>query len=47
MTPAEQASQAERARAALQAWNGYDPTAAEQRDLDEELDRRLAEADNH
>ncbi|MCX5406529.1 hypothetical protein OHA37_21965 [Streptomyces sp. NBC_00335] len=43
-TPADPAHQAP--RAALQVWNGYGPTAAEQRDLDEELDRRLAEARN-
>lgn len=44
LTPDERAERAEQARAALQSWNGYDPTAAEQRDLDSELDRRLAEA---
>ncbi|MFE5538823.1 hypothetical protein [Streptomyces sp. NPDC056492] len=44
LTPAERAERAEQARAALQAWNGYAPTAAQQRDLDSELDRRLAEA---
>ncbi|MFD6418001.1 hypothetical protein [Streptomyces sp. NPDC060194] len=42
LTPAERAEQAERAKAVLQAWNGYDPTAAEERALDAELDRRLA-----
>ncbi|MET9886194.1 hypothetical protein ABZZ20_24285 [Streptomyces sp. NPDC006430] len=44
LTPAERAERAERARAALRAWNGYAPTAAEQQDLDGELDRRLAQA---
>jgi hypothetical protein len=31
-------------RAALTAWNGYDLTAAAQREADLELDRRLAVA---
>ncbi|MEU5902278.1 hypothetical protein [Streptomyces venezuelae] len=44
LTPQERAEQAERARAALQQWNGYSPSTAEQQDLDAELDRRLAEA---
>ncbi|MFD4242329.1 hypothetical protein ACFWP3_12140 [Streptomyces sp. NPDC058525] len=44
LTPAERAERAERARVALYDWNGYAPTAAEQRDLDRELDRRLTEA---
>ncbi|MBD0744936.1 hypothetical protein [Streptomyces sp. CBMA152] len=44
LTPAERAEQAEKARAVLEAWNGYAPSAAEQRDLDSELDRRLAQA---
>ncbi|MFD9337943.1 hypothetical protein ACFWBF_26610 [Streptomyces sp. NPDC060028] len=44
LTPAERAERAERARAALRAWNGYAPTAAEQQELDSELDRRLREA---
>ncbi|MEV6326248.1 hypothetical protein [Streptomyces sp. NPDC051909] len=44
LTPAERAERAERALAALKEWNGYDPSPAEQRDLDDELDRRLAEA---
>ncbi|MEV0281891.1 hypothetical protein AB0I22_36665 [Streptomyces sp. NPDC050610] len=43
-TPAELAERAERARAVLREWNGYDPTEAEQAALDAELDRRLAEA---
>ncbi|MFF3160221.1 Arc family DNA-binding protein [Streptomyces sp. NPDC057910] len=43
LTPAERAERAEQARAALQAWNGYAPSAAEQADLDSELDRRLAQ----
>jgi hypothetical protein len=42
LTPAERAARAEQARAALRAWNGYDPTETEQADLDAELDRRLA-----
>ncbi|MFE9888472.1 hypothetical protein OIE62_41595 (plasmid) [Streptomyces scopuliridis] len=44
LTPAERAERAEKARAALEKWNGYAPTTAEQRDLDSELDRRLAAA---
>ncbi len=44
LTPAERAERAERARVALYDWNGYAPTTAEQRDLDRELDRRLAGA---
>lgn len=43
LTPAERAERAEQARAALQAWNGYAPTAAQEQDLDSELDRRLAQ----
>ncbi|MEU9002566.1 hypothetical protein [Streptomyces sp. NPDC048551] len=42
LTPAERAERAEQAQAALRAWNGYTPTAAEQHALDDELDRRLA-----
>ncbi|MFE0691879.1 hypothetical protein ACFV0Z_27465 [Streptomyces xiamenensis] len=42
LTPEERATRAERARAALREWNGYDPTPAEERELDAELDRRLA-----
>ncbi|MCM2391771.1 hypothetical protein [Streptomyces albipurpureus] len=42
LTPVERAERAEKARAALARWNGYAPTAAEERDLDTELDRRLA-----
>ncbi|MFD7379340.1 hypothetical protein [Streptomyces mirabilis] len=41
LTPAERAERAEKALAALTEWNGYAPTAAEERDLDSELDRRL------
>ncbi|WP_432164201.1 hypothetical protein [Streptomyces tendae] len=41
LTPAERA---EKARAALHDWNGYALTPAEKRDLDRELDRRLARA---
>lgn len=44
LTPAERAERAELARAALRAWNGYDPTPDEQADLDAELDRRLDRA---
>ncbi|ARH95323.1 MULTISPECIES: hypothetical protein [Streptomyces] len=41
LTPAERAERADKARAALQRWNGYAPTPAEEQDLDSELDRRL------
>lgn len=41
-TPTERAERAEKARAALKEWNGYAPSPAEERDLDSELDRRLA-----
>ncbi|MFH0180972.1 hypothetical protein ACIA6D_45250 [Streptomyces cacaoi] len=44
LTPAERAERAAKALAALKDWNGYAPTAAEERDLDSELDRRLAQA---
>ncbi|MEV6406103.1 hypothetical protein AB0M58_24585 [Streptomyces bobili] len=44
LTPAERAERAEKALAALRDWNGYAPTAAEERDLDAELNRRLARA---
>ncbi|MFE5112902.1 hypothetical protein [Streptomyces sp. NPDC056663] len=44
LTPQERAERAEQARAALEEWSGYAPTAAEERDLDSELDRRLAQA---
>lgn len=44
LTPAERAKRAAAARAALHAWNGYDPDDDEQSRLDSELDRRLAEA---
>ncbi|MGW2515390.1 hypothetical protein ACWC0A_39750 [Streptomyces scopuliridis] len=43
LTPAERAERAAKALAALKEWTGYAPTAAEQRDLDGELDRRLAQ----
>ncbi|MEU0283561.1 hypothetical protein [Streptomyces sp. NPDC006195] len=43
LTPAERAERAEKALAALKEWTGYAPTAAEQRELDSELDRRLAQ----
>ncbi|MGP2443058.1 hypothetical protein [Streptomyces sp. JW3] len=35
---------AERARAVLHEWNGYDPSEEELAELDAELDRRLAQA---
>jgi hypothetical protein len=44
LTPAERAARAARARAVLQAWNGYDPSPEEEARLDAELDRRIAEA---
>jgi predicted DNA-binding protein len=42
LTPAERAERAEKALAALKEWNGYTPTAAQEQDLDDELDGRLA-----
>ncbi|MFF0516162.1 hypothetical protein [Streptomyces sp. NPDC004250] len=42
LTPAERAERAEKARTALKEWNGYAPTPTQERDLDSELDRRLA-----
>ncbi|MDX3643107.1 hypothetical protein [Streptomyces sp. MB09-02B] len=42
LTPAERAERAAKALASLTEWNGYAPTAAEEQDLDSELDRRLA-----
>lgn len=44
LTPQERAERAEQARAALQQWNGYAPSADEEQELDAELYRRLAEA---
>ncbi|MFC8495159.1 hypothetical protein ACFUJU_31100 [Streptomyces sp. NPDC057235] len=44
LTPAERAERAEQARVALNSWNGYAPTAGEQAALDDELDRRLTQA---
>ncbi|MFB7502018.1 hypothetical protein [Streptomyces broussonetiae] len=44
LTPDERAERAEQARAALKEWTGYAPSAAEEQDLDSELDRRLARA---
>ncbi|MFI6695084.1 hypothetical protein ACIBLA_25675 [Streptomyces sp. NPDC050433] len=41
LTPGERA---EWAWAALEEWTGYAPTAEQERDLDGELDRRLAQA---
>lgn len=46
LTPAERAERAERSRAELREWNGYDPTNAEQNALDAELDRRFLHAVN-
>lgn len=43
LTPAERAERAEKAKGALHAWTGYAPTADEEADLDDELDRRLAQ----
>ncbi|MFG2677394.1 hypothetical protein [Streptomyces sp. NPDC048445] len=43
LTPAERAERAEKTRTVLKEWTGYAPTAAEQDDLDSELDRRLAQ----
>ncbi|MGW6950980.1 hypothetical protein [Streptomyces xanthophaeus] len=43
LTPAERAARPEKAQATLRAWNGYDPTQAEQSELDHELDRCLAQ----
>ncbi|MFF2076066.1 hypothetical protein ACFVXG_15050 [Kitasatospora sp. NPDC058162] len=47
LTPAERAERAEQARSALKSWIGYDPDAAQTRQLDAELDRRLALAAIH
>jgi len=44
LTPAERTARAERAREVLRDWNGYDPSPEEAARLDEELDRRIAEA---
>jgi hypothetical protein len=41
-TPQERAERAERARAVLRQWNGYQPTAQQLAEADAELDRRLA-----
>nr|MDT0665329.1 hypothetical protein [Micromonospora sp. DSM 115978] len=41
LTPAEREQRAEKARAELREWNGYDPTDEERAELDAELDRRL------
>ncbi|MFB7936949.1 hypothetical protein [Streptomyces sp. NPDC056049] len=43
LTPAERADRAAQAKAALNAWTGYNPSAGEEADLDDELDRRLAQ----
>ncbi|GHH55423.1 hypothetical protein [Streptomyces candidus] len=44
LTPQERADRAAAARIALQEWNGYAPTKIEEQNLDNELDRRLAQA---
>ncbi|WP_432141263.1 hypothetical protein [Streptomyces sp. bgisy084] len=44
ISEAERAEHAAKALAALKKWNGYAPTAAQQQDVDSELDRRLAQA---
>ncbi|MFB6607335.1 hypothetical protein ACFCXR_21135 [Streptomyces noursei] len=44
LTPAERAERAEKAKAVLQEWSGYAPTSVQEQDLDNELDRRLAQA---
>ncbi|WP_370424099.1 hypothetical protein AB8O64_35490 (plasmid) [Streptomyces sp. QH1-20] len=41
LTPQERAERAEKARAVLHEWTGYNPTEAEAAELDAELDRRL------
>ncbi|GHH57554.1 hypothetical protein [Streptomyces candidus] len=43
LTPKERADRAAAAQIALQEWNGYAPTKGEEQDLDNELDRRLAQ----
>ncbi|MCZ0983738.1 hypothetical protein O1L60_44020 [Streptomyces diastatochromogenes] len=43
LTPAERAERADKAKAALNTWTGYNPTAGEEAALDDELDRRLAQ----
>ncbi|MER6443305.1 hypothetical protein ABT275_44580 [Streptomyces sp. NPDC001185] len=43
LTPAERAERAAQALATLKEWNGYAPTATEEQELDNELDRRLAQ----
>ncbi|MFD4415565.1 hypothetical protein ACFVXW_39440 [Streptomyces sp. NPDC058251] len=45
LTPEERAERAEKAKAVLREWNGYDPSRSEQDALDAELDRRIAQAD--
>nr|EIF90550.1 hypothetical protein [Streptomyces tsukubensis NRRL18488] len=42
--PAERADRAKEAKASLEPWNGYAPSASEEKELDGELDRRLAQA---
>ncbi|MFF6888633.1 hypothetical protein ACFY9F_36265 [Streptomyces sp. NPDC012421] len=43
LTAAERAERAEQAKASLNAWTGYAPTATEEAGLDQELDRRLSQ----
>lgn len=44
LTPTEREQRAERARAGLRAWTGYDPDPDEVAALDTELDHRLDRA---
>jgi hypothetical protein len=44
LTPQERVERADKARAALREWTGHAPSAADERDLDAELNRRLAKA---
>ncbi|KOG63466.1 hypothetical protein ADK76_11805 [Streptomyces griseoflavus] len=46
LTPRERAERAEQARAALHRWTGYALSPGEERSLDEDLDRRLTQADS-
>lgn len=44
LTPAERVERAAQARAALQTWNGYDPSPQDEEQLDQILDSRIAQA---
>jgi hypothetical protein len=44
-TPSERAERAERARAVLREWSGYDPTAEQTAAANAELNRRLTALD--